>query len=78
MYWMLTMKDVKHFNPVSLRPEMKNYTIFVGGISKSLCATGVRVGWGIGPEHVIVKMKAILSHIGAWAPMQNKKLPQNI
>jgi aspartate aminotransferase len=73
MYWMLTMKDVKHFNPVSLRPEMKNYTIFVGGISKSLCATGVRVGWGIGPEHVIVKMKAILSHIGAWAPMAEQK-----
>ncbi|HNJ58499.1 MAG TPA: aminotransferase class I/II-fold pyridoxal phosphate-dependent enzyme, partial [Chitinophagaceae bacterium] len=73
MYWMLTMDNIQHFNPVTLRPAMKQYTIFVGGISKSLCATGVRVGWGFGPEHVISKMKAILSHIGAWAPMAEQK-----
>ncbi|MDP1726196.1 MAG: aminotransferase class I/II-fold pyridoxal phosphate-dependent enzyme [Bacteroidota bacterium] len=68
IYWMLRADEIEHFNPVSLRPEMKAYTIFVDGISKSLCATGVRVGWGLGPAEIIVKMKAILSHIGAWAP----------
>jgi aspartate aminotransferase len=69
IYWSLTHGDTVHYNPVQLRPEMKEYTIFVDGISKSFAATGVRVGWSLGPEKVIAKVKAILSHIGAWAPM---------
>lgn len=68
IYWALTMGEVKHYDPVSLRPEMKNYTVFVDGISKSLSATGVRVGWSMGPKFIIDKMKSILTHIGAWAP----------
>jgi aspartate aminotransferase len=68
IYWMLTLKDIEHTDPVSLLPEMKEYTLFVDGISKSLAATGVRVGWSFGPEYVIGKMKSILGHIGAWAP----------
>ncbi len=58
----------QHVDPVSLFPEMKNYTIYIDGISKCLAATGVRVGWGFGPTHVIDKMKALLTHVGAWAP----------
>jgi aspartate aminotransferase len=69
MYWMLTHGKTKHYNPVSLRPEMKEYTIFIDGISKAFAATGVRVGWALGPENILVKMKAINSHIGAWSPM---------
>jgi aspartate aminotransferase len=68
IYWALTYGDTKHYNPVSLRPEMKKYTVFVDGISKSLAATGVRVGWSMGPKFVIEKMKSLLNHIGAWAP----------
>jgi len=68
IYWALTFGDIKHYDPVSLRPEMKNYTVFVDGISKSLAATGVRVGWSMGPKFIIDKMKAILTHVGAWAP----------
>ena len=69
MYWMLTYGETKHYNPVSLRPEMKKYTIFIDGISKAFAATGVRVGWALGPELVLSKMKAINSHVGAWSPM---------
>lgn len=69
MYWTLTYGDSKHYNPVSLRPEMKDYTIFIDGISKSFASTGVRVGWALGPQHVLNKMKAINSHVGAWSPM---------
>jgi aspartate aminotransferase len=69
IYWMLTYGETKHHNPVSLRPEMKNYTIFIDGISKVFAATGVRVGWALGPELVLSKMKAINSHVGAWSPM---------
>ena len=68
IYWALTHGDTVHYNPVTLRPEMKNYTIFVDGISKSLAATGVRVGWSMGPKKIIAKMKSILTHVGAWAP----------
>lgn len=68
IYWALTFGDTEHCNPVSLRSEMKEYTVFVDGISKSLSATGVRVGWSMGPKFIIDKMKAILTHVGAWAP----------
>ena len=69
MYWTLTYGDSKHYNPVSLRPEMKDYTIFIDGISKAFAATGVRVGWALGPQHILAKMRAINSHVGAWSPM---------
>lgn len=73
MYFTLTYGTTHHYNPVSLRPEMKQYTVFVDGISKAFAATGVRVGWSIGPANVIGKIKALLSHIGAWAPMAEQK-----
>lgn len=73
MYWHLTFGSIQHYNPVSLRPEMKEYTIFIDAISKVFAATGVRVGWSLGPATIINKMKAILTHIGAWAPMAEQK-----
>ncbi|MEJ7589869.1 MAG: pyridoxal phosphate-dependent aminotransferase [Ferruginibacter sp.] len=69
IYWTLTYGEVKHYDPVSLRPAMKDFTIFIDGISKSFASTGVRVGWAMGPSYLIAKMKAINSHLGAWAPM---------
>lgn len=68
IYWQLTYGDAVHYDPVNLRPEMKDYTIFIDGISKCFAATGVRVGWAFGPAHVIGKMKSILGHVGAWSP----------
>jgi aspartate aminotransferase len=73
MYWHLTYGSIQHYNPVSLRPAMREYTIFIDAISKVFAATGVRVGWSMGPAAVISKMKAILTHIGAWAPMAEQK-----
>lgn len=68
IYWALTFNGTKHYDPVSLRPEMRDYTVFVDGISKSLAATGVRVGWSMGPKKVMDRMKSIIGHVGAWAP----------
>jgi aspartate/methionine/tyrosine aminotransferase len=68
MYWILTYGDTIHYNPVSLRPDMRDYTVFIDGISKAFASTGLRVGWAFGPQYIIDKMKSILSHIGAWAP----------
>jgi aspartate aminotransferase len=68
IYSQLTFAGNEHVNPVSLVPELKDFTIFIDGASKCFAATGVRVGWGFGPKHVIDKMKAIIGHMGAWAP----------
>ena len=68
IYWLLTFGDTQHFDPVSLRPELRDYVIYIDGISKCFAATGVRVGYGFGPAPIIEKMKSILGHVGAWAP----------
>jgi len=68
IYSQLTFGVHKHYDPVTLRPELKDYTIFIDGASKCFAATGVRVGWGFGPAKVIDNMKAIVGHMGAWSP----------
>jgi len=73
MYWHLTYGNIEHYDPVNLRPAMRDYTIYIDAISKVFASTGVRVGWSMGPSTIITKMKAILTHIGAWAPMAEQK-----
>lgn len=68
IYAMLTFGGHQHVDPVSLRPEMKDYTVYIDGASKCFAATGVRVGWGFGPAKVIDSMRSIVGHMGAWAP----------
>src|SRR5688500_2467084 len=68
VYWTLTFNDITHVDPVNVRPEMAEYTIYVDGISKAFAATGVRVGWVAGPPDVIQPMGNLLGHVGAWAP----------
>ena len=77
IYWTLCFGTTVHHDPVSLRPEMKQCTILIDGISKAFAATGVRVGWALGPEDVLVKMRSINSHVGAWAPMAEQKAVAN-
>jgi aspartate aminotransferase len=67
IYSLLTFGKA-HVNPISLRPELRDYVIYIDGISKALAATGVRVGWAFGPAAIINKMKALLGHVGSWAP----------
>jgi aspartate aminotransferase len=68
VYWLLTYGNTKFINPVEVCPEIKDFIVFVDGISKCFAATGVRLGWAFGPEHVIAKMKQMIAHIGAWSP----------
>lgn len=68
IYWMLRFGDTVHVTPPGLCPEMARYTVFVDGISKAFAATGLRVGWAVGPLDVIRQMSAVLGHVGAWAP----------
>ncbi|SDE17721.1 aspartate aminotransferase [Mucilaginibacter pineti] len=68
IYSQLTFGSFVHYDPVNLRPELKDYTVFIDGASKCFAATGVRVGWGFGPANIIDNMKAIVGHMGAWSP----------
>ncbi|HEY5062191.1 MAG TPA: aminotransferase class I/II-fold pyridoxal phosphate-dependent enzyme [Gemmatimonadaceae bacterium] len=68
VYWMITAGGAQHVDPVSLRPAMAPYVIFVDAISKAFAATGLRVGWAVGPADIIKSMSDIIGHVGAWAP----------
>ncbi len=68
IYWMLRFGGARHVTPSGLLPEMAPYTLYVDGVSKAFAATGLRVGWGVGPADVIERLSAVLGHVGAWAP----------
>jgi aspartate aminotransferase len=68
VYWMLTFGAIPHVTPVALRPAMAEYTISLDAISKSFAATGLRVGWALGPPDVVRYMGDLVVHMGAWAP----------
>ncbi|RYY18484.1 MAG: aminotransferase class I/II-fold pyridoxal phosphate-dependent enzyme [Cytophagaceae bacterium] len=68
IYWLLTFGQTEHYDPVSLRPAIREYTLYIDGLSKCFAATGVRVGYAFGPKPLIDKMKALVGHYGAWAP----------
>ena len=68
IYWLLADNSAPHTTPVELVPEVAPYTLMIDGISKAFAATGLRVGWAVGPPFLISRMKDFLGHVGAWAP----------
>ena len=68
VYWMLTFGGIEHVNPVGLRREMRAFTVFADAASKPFAATGIRVGWGVGPADLMGHIADVVSHAGAWAP----------
>jgi len=78
VYWMLVYGQTEHVTPVGLRPAMAKYTIFVDAISKSFAATGLRVGWGVVPPPLANAYKALIGHMGAWAPRPEQLATANM
>lgn len=68
VYWMLNPNGAPHVDPITLRPAMRDYTIYVDGISKCFAATGLRVGWAVAPVDLVKPMNDVIGHAGAWAP----------
>jgi aspartate aminotransferase len=68
VYRMLAFGDHKHVTPVLVVPEMAKYTLFTDAISKAFAGTGLRVGWLAGPPYIAARIKALMTHMGAWAP----------
>lgn len=68
VYWMLGLGERPHSNPVALVPECAPYVIHIDAISKWTAGTGLRVGWAVLPPYLQTPMKALIGHMGAWAP----------
>jgi len=68
VYWATTLERNAPVTPPGLVPEVAPWTVMVDAISKSLAATGLRVGWAVAHPAVIARMADLLGHIGAWAP----------
>jgi len=61
IYENLTYGDAKATCFASLHPEVYEKTIVVSGFSKTYAMTGWRLGWAVGPRHVIKAMGNIQS-----------------
>ena len=68
VYWSLEFGRMAPISPAALVPEVAPYTVMLDAISKSLAATGLRVGWSVASPAVTQRMSDLLGHVGAWAP----------
>lgn len=68
VYWATAFDRGAPVVPNLLVPEVAPWTVLIDAISKSLAATGLRVGWSIAHPAVTASMSDFLGHVGAWAP----------
>ena len=68
VYWSLEFDRWQPISPPALVPEVAPYVVMLDAISKSLAATGLRVGWSVAAPAVTQRMSDLLGHVGAWAP----------
>ncbi|MEQ1832759.1 MAG: aminotransferase class I/II-fold pyridoxal phosphate-dependent enzyme [Candidatus Eisenbacteria bacterium] len=68
VYWATAFDTGLPVTPPSLVPEVAPYTVLIDAISKSLAATGLRVGWAFAHPLISQRMSDFLGHVGAWAP----------
>jgi aspartate aminotransferase len=73
VYWTLTGAGVQHAHPLGVVPELAPYVIYLDAISKSLAATGLRVGWAVVPPHLQKAFKSIIGHMGGFAPRPEQR-----
>ncbi len=77
IYEFLTYGGVEHFSPVKVKPELKEQTVVITGVSKSYAMTGWRVGFALATERVAYAMSAYQAHatgcpnsISQWAALE--------
>jgi aspartate aminotransferase len=68
VYWATTLERTAPVTPPALVPEVAPWTVLIDAISKSLAATGLRVGWALAHPVVTARLSDLLGHVGAWAP----------
>jgi aspartate aminotransferase len=68
VYWSLEFDRWEPVSPPQLVPECAPWVVMLDAISKSLAATGLRVGWSVAAPALTQRMSDLLGHVGAWAP----------
>src|SRR5262249_13833028 len=61
IYERLVFGDARATCFATLRPQLADLTLTVSGVSKSYAMTGWRMGWTVGPAHVIKAMGNVQS-----------------
>ena len=56
VYWATSFDTALAVTPPALVPEVAPYTVLIDAISKSLAATGLRVGWALSHPAVTTRM----------------------
>ncbi len=62
IYEFLVYDGQRHVSPAEVRPDLRDRTIVVSGVSKSYAMTGWRIGYAAGPRAAIAAATAIQSH----------------
>jgi len=61
IYDTIVYEDVQLPHILNIEPKIKDQTIILNGVSKSFAMTGWRIGYSLGPRHVIAAMNKIQS-----------------
>ncbi|MEW6520667.1 MAG: pyridoxal phosphate-dependent aminotransferase [Thermodesulfobacteriota bacterium] len=61
IYDTIVYEDVQLPHILDIEPKIKDQTIILNGVSKSFAMTGWRIGYSLGPRHVIAAMNKIQS-----------------
>ncbi len=61
IYERLVYGDARAICFATLRPELPERTLTISGVSKSYAMTGWRIGWTVGPAHVVKAMDNVQS-----------------
>ncbi|MDP2173850.1 MAG: pyridoxal phosphate-dependent aminotransferase [Candidatus Cloacimonadaceae bacterium] len=62
IYERLVYDGIEHVSIASVRPEMKELTVVINGVSKAYAMTGWRLGYAAGPLHIISAAGRVQEH----------------
>lgn len=63
IYCGLTYGNAKHVSPLALVPELKETSVWIGGMSKAYAMTGWRMGFLAGPDDVVKHVATVASQL---------------
>ncbi len=63
IYEKLVYDGAKHYAIAALKPEFKDITVIINGVSKAYAMTGWRLGYSAGPKYIIDAASSLQGHI---------------
>ncbi|MDP7559069.1 MAG: pyridoxal phosphate-dependent aminotransferase [Planctomycetota bacterium] len=68
IYAAMTFGGAKHVSPIAVLPELREQSIWVGGMSKAFAMTGWRMGFLGGSSSIITKLAGLQSQLASSPP----------